>query len=64
MNLFKYENKYGNELSFCMLGNFACFFFWIFLNDFFFFFFSKNLLGVPSECQTVGSRSGPTFFRA
>ena len=42
-------------LTLCMLGNFACFFFffrclWIFfLNQ----LFQKNLSGIPSECQTV-----------
>ena len=27
-------------------------------------FFEKILSGIPSECQTFGSRLGPTFCRA
>ena len=38
---------------FCVLGNFAGLFV-------FAYFIQKNLSGAPSECQTIGSQSGPT----
>ena len=52
----------SHSLTLCMLGIFLTF---LSSADFFSkLIFKKNLSGIPSECQTDGSRSGPTFHRA
>ena len=48
-------------LTLCMLGNFACFFIvWIFYLKT--EFFKKNLLGIPSEYQTVWIQIRPDIL--
>ena len=60
-----YSNKKkttSNRLTPCLLGNISCFLSSanIFQNK----FFEKNILGIPSGCQTDWVHSRPTFCRA
>ena len=54
------NNKSCPILTLCMLGNFVC----LFCRLLFFFksTFSKNLSGIPSECQTVWNQIRPDIL--